>query len=57
MTRVAWLNPGMWAELFLENKDNLIDELDWLIGSLNEYRAAMLNDDRERLVKLLEGAA
>ena len=54
MTRVAWLNPGMWAELFLENKDNLIDELDWLIGSLNEYRAAMLNDDRERLVKLLE---
>ena len=21
MTRVAWLNPGMWAELFLENKD------------------------------------
>ena len=54
MTRVAWLNPGMWAELFLENKDYLIDELDWLIGSLNEYRAAMVADDRERLVRLLE---
>ena len=54
MTRVAWLNPGMWAELFLENKDYLIDELDWLIGSLNEYRAAMVADDRETLVRLLE---
>ena len=54
MTRVAWLNPGMWAELFLENKDYLIDELDWLIGSLNEYRAAMVADDRETLVQLLE---
>ena len=21
MTRVAWLSPEMWAELFLENKD------------------------------------
>jgi phosphoglycolate phosphatase-like HAD superfamily hydrolase len=48
MTRVAWLNPGMWAELFLENKDYLIDELDWLIGSLNEYRAAMVANDGSR---------
>ena len=24
LTRVAWLNPPMWSELFLENKDNLI---------------------------------
>ena len=54
MTRVAWLNPGMWAELFLENKDNLIAELDSLIGSLNEYKAAMEADDKERLTALLD---
>jgi prephenate dehydrogenase len=29
---VAWLNPGMWTELFLENRDNLIREIDTLIG-------------------------
>ena len=23
LTRVAWLNPAMWAELFLENRENL----------------------------------
>lgn len=54
MTRVAWLNPGMWAELFLENKDYLCGELDGLINSLNEYKTAMVNDDRETLVRLLD---
>ena len=54
MTRVAWLNPGMWAELFLENKDNLIAELDGLIDCLNAYKAAMEADDRETLTALLD---
>ena len=54
MTRVAWLNPGMWAELFLENKDNLIAELDGLIDCLNAYKSAMEADDRETLVALLD---
>ena len=54
MTRVAWLNPGMWAELFLENRDYLIGELDGLIGCLNEYKSAMEADDRETLIALLD---
>ena len=54
MTRVAWLNPGMWAELFLENKDYLIDEVDGLIRSLNEYKTAMETDDKQTLVRLLD---
>ena len=54
VTRGAWLNPGMWSELFLENKDYLIEELDWLIENLNEYKAAMQADDRETLTKLLD---
>ena len=31
MTRVAWLNPPMWAELFLENRDYMLRELDSLM--------------------------
>ena len=54
MTRVAWLNPGMWAELFLENKDYLLSELDILITSLNEYKTAMEADDLDGLIKLLD---
>jgi prephenate dehydrogenase len=54
MTRVAWLNPGMWTELFLENRDKLTAELDAFIGSLQEYREALAEQDGERLQRLLQ---
>ncbi len=54
LTRVAWLNPDMWTALFLENKDNLLSELDFLINSLNEYRQAIATDDSEKLRELLD---
>lgn len=53
MTRVAWLNPEMWAELFIDNKDNLEKELDLIISSLSEYKQAIHNSDSEALIKLL----
>jgi prephenate dehydrogenase len=54
LTRVAWLNAPMWAELFLENRDCLIREVDTLIENLTAYRDAMENGDRETLTALLE---
>ena len=54
MTRVAWLNSAMWAELFLENKDFLLEELDTLMASLAQYREAIAGDDLPRLTALLE---
>lgn len=54
MTRVAWLNPQMWAELFLENKDCLLHELDILSENLSRYADALRNDDLPELVRLLD---
>jgi prephenate dehydrogenase len=54
LTRVAWLNPEMWAELFLENKDNLLNEINIFIDNMNEYKTALENDDREMLVRILD---
>jgi len=54
MTRVAWLNAPMWSELFLENKENLIREVDCIIASLQDYRDAMAADDSEKLTALLD---
>ena len=54
LTRVAWLNAPMWAELFMENKDYLLDELNILIDNLKAYKSAMENDDQEELTRLLE---
>ena len=54
LTRVAWLNPQMWAELFLENKDFTLSELDIYIESLRAYREALANNDLETLTALLD---
>lgn len=54
LTRVAWLNPQMWAELFMENKENVLQELDFYIQSLTAYRDAIAFDDMPHLISLLE---
>lgn len=54
LTRVAWLNAPMWSELFLENRDNLLFELDTYIANLSAYRDAIANNDSITLTALLE---
>ena len=54
LTRVAWLNPQMWAELFLSNKENILIELDCYIESLKEYRQAIEAEDEMELIAILD---
>ena len=54
LTRVAWLNPQMWAELFLENREFVLNELDTLLSSLTAYRDAVAAEDRDTLIALLD---
>ena len=53
MTRVAWLNENMWSELFLENSEPLLYEIDTIINSLTEYKEAIENKDITKLTSLL----
>ncbi len=54
LTRVARLNETMWTELFFENRENLLNELDSVIGSLEKYRDALRNGDRDGMKALLK---
>lgn len=54
LTRVAWLNAPMWAELCMENRDNMLLELDFYIQSLSAYRDALAREDMASLTALLE---
>lgn len=54
LTRVAWLNPQMWSELFLSNKENILTELDCYIESLKEYRQAIEAEDEMELIAILD---
>ena len=54
LTRVAYLNENMWTELFIDNKDNLIFELDNIIAELQKYSDALKCDDAQTLKQLLK---
>ena len=54
MTRVAWLNETMWAELFMENKDFLLQELDVLLNNLGKYREALVQENQQGMKELLK---
>ena len=54
LTRVAWLNPNMWAELFLSNKENVLKELRYYIESLQSYEQAISTHNEKELIALLD---
>ena len=53
LTRVARLNPDMWAELMTDNRDYLKGELDGLIAALQRYSDALGQGDEAGLRALL----
>lgn len=58
LTRVARLNPDMWTELFLQNRDNLLGCIDDIRERLSEMKDAIEKGDGARLYGLLaRGAA
>lgn len=54
LTRVAKLNEHMWTELFLENADNLTNEIDTIIENLQQYSTAIKENDADALRELLK---
>lgn len=53
LTRVAHLNPGMWAELMCDNAEFLSFEIGHIIDALSAYRDALDAHDKEGLRMLL----
>ncbi len=56
MTRVARLNEEMWSELFLENREALVREIDTLAEELAAFSRTIQKGDRERLRDMLRHA-
>lgn len=54
LTRVAWLNAEMWAQLCMENRENMLFELNTYIESLRAYQKALQEQDIDTLTALLD---
>lgn len=53
MSRVASVDENLWTELFQQNREPLLVELDGLIERLTQYRDALRDGDEEGLRGLL----
>ena len=53
LTRIARINDGMWSELFLLNRDELLSQMDLFIGKFGELREALAAGDTEKMREMM----
>ncbi|HHV65300.1 MAG TPA: prephenate dehydrogenase [Peptococcaceae bacterium] len=56
-TRVARMNATLWAELLLDNKENILTELDIFRDNIAKFQSALKNDNKGELESLLRKSA
>lgn len=52
LTRIASINENMWTELFLLNKEILLNETNAFIESIEHFRDALQNEDADEMKRL-----
>lgn len=54
MTRIAGVDEKMWAELYMHNREYVLDELNTLIENLGAYKSALVSADEKELMEILK---
>lgn len=54
MIRVAEMNDKIWTQLFMKNRDFLLEQIDFLLENLKDYRAALDIGDIGSLKELIQ---
>ena len=57
LTRIAYLNAPMWAELFLWNRDCLVEEIDAFTARLQQLKGYLQNGQREELEAMFRASS
>ena len=53
LTRIARINDLMWSELFLENRDVLLEQMDMFMAKFGELRAMISEDDVDGMREMM----
>ena len=53
LTRIARINDEMWSELFLNNKDDLLCEMERFNASFDELYDKIKNNDRDGMRQMM----
>ena len=54
--RLAKSNPAMWAPIFMQNRENVLDVLNEHISQLRKFKASLEKENMDYLVELMENA-
>ncbi len=54
--RLAKSNPAMWAPIFMQNKENVLDVLNEHISQLRKFKSSLEKENIEYLIELMENA-
>lgn len=54
--RLAKSNPAMWAPIFMQNKENVLDVLNEHISQLRKFKAALEKENSDYLWELMDNA-
>lgn len=53
LTRIAKINEKMWSELFLDNKEALLEEMELFQSQLEKMHGYLKNEDRQGLMDMM----
>jgi len=54
--RLAKSNPAMWAPIFMQNRENVLDVLNEHISQLRKFKASLEKENWEYLLELMDNA-
>ena len=54
--RLAKSNPAMWAPIFMQNRENVLDVLNEHISQLRKFKVSLEKENLEYLIELMENA-
>ena len=54
--RLAKSNPAMWAPIFMQNRENVLDVLNEHISQLKKFKASLEKENLQYLTELMENA-
>lgn len=49
LTRIAKINENLWTELFLLNKENLVEEIELFVHEINDFKDALEKEDVNKM--------
>ena len=53
LTRIARINEEMWTELFLENREELLGQMDLFMDRFGELRDAVRDSDEKTMKEMM----